>query len=311
VTDGPEDPTDVAPETVSETGEVGALVHLPRTAAPMERAGSQPSVEPSSASLRTQDVDHWGRSEQMRRLARDLYRPVMEKWFRAEIDGVENVPREGGALLVANHSGMVPPDAPIIMQAVEEELDRPVYGLAEHLFRTAPILSIFWSRAGGVPAHPDNAHRLLNEEQQLTLVFPEGGKGPTKHVSQRYQLRRFGRGGFVETAMRAGVPIVPIAVMGAEEAAPNLLTFPRLARAMGIPGIPFTPTFPLFGPLGLAMPLPAKIRVHFLEPVTFPEKPNMPRYSKRRVLEQSERIRDTIQQELYAMLRERKSIWFG
>ncbi|MCX7622099.1 MAG: acyltransferase family protein, partial [Acidimicrobiales bacterium] len=153
----------------------------------------------------------------MRQLARRVYDPIYRHWFRAEWEGFENIPREGGALLVANHAAAIPSDAPVIMHGIETELGRPVYGLADQLFKSMPLVGTLWSRFGGVVAHPDNAYRLLREQEQLVLVFPEGSKGPGKTINQRYQLRRFGRGGFVEIAMRAGVPIVPIAVVGAEE----------------------------------------------------------------------------------------------
>lgn len=262
------------------------------------------------AEERLQDVDHWGRSEHMRELVRRLYDPMYRYWFRAELEGLERVP-EGGCLLVANHAGALPPDAPVIMHGIETELGRPVYGLAEHLFRTIPVVGTLWARGGGVAGHPQNAHRLLHDEGQVVLVFPEGAKGPGKVFTERYQLRRFGRGGFVEIAMRSGVPVVPIAVVGAEEAMPSFVNIPALAKLLGTPFAPITPFFPLLGPLGLAMYLPAKMRVHILPPVHFPDKPNMPRYSRSRVMEHADLIRDMIQNELYEMLRQRRSVWFG
>ena len=158
-----------------------------------------------------------------RALARALYEPIYSKWFRVEWEGLEKIPTEGGALLVANHAGAIPSDAPVIMHGIEKELGRPVYGLADYFFRTVPVVGTLWARAGGVSARPANAYRLLKEQQQLALVFPEGTKGPSKSFTDRYQLRRFGRGGFVEIAMRAGVPVIPIAVVGSEEAMPVLL----------------------------------------------------------------------------------------
>ncbi|HRW41437.1 MAG TPA: 1-acyl-sn-glycerol-3-phosphate acyltransferase, partial [Microthrixaceae bacterium] len=137
--------------------------------------------------VRLSDVDEWGRSERMRALARRLYDPMYRRWFRTEWEGLEKIPAEGGALLVANHAGAIPSDAPVIMHGIEEELKRPVYGLADNLFRTIPVVGTLWSRVGGVPAHPDNAYRLLSEQGQLVLDFPEGVKGPAKTINERYQ----------------------------------------------------------------------------------------------------------------------------
>ena len=187
---------------------------------------------------RLSDVDEWGRSERTRALARAMYEPIYSKWFRTEWEGLEKIPAEGGALLVANHAGAIPSDAPVIMHGIEKELGRPVYGLADYFFRTVPVIGTLWARSGGVSARPANAYRLLKEQHQLALVFPEGTKGTSKSFTDRYQLRRFGRGGFVEIAMRAGVPVIPIAVVGAEEAMPVVLRLPTVARALGAPLFP-------------------------------------------------------------------------
>jgi 1-acyl-sn-glycerol-3-phosphate acyltransferase len=198
------------------------------------------------------------------------------------------------------------------MHGVETELGRPVYGLADHLFKSVPVVGTLWSRSGGVVAHPDNAYRLLREQGQLVLVFPEGTKGTGKLYTDRYQLRRFGRGGFVEIAMRAGVPIVPIAVVGAEEAMPIVAKVPRVASALGVPYVPVTANQLLFGPvLGLVMPLPAKFKLRVLDPVHFDVPPDRPRYSRSRIMDESEAIRRRIQEALADMLRARRSIWFG
>src|SRR5206468_1033827 len=141
---------------------------------------------------------------------------------------------------------------------VEAELGRPVYGLAEHLFKALPVVGTMWSRVGGVAAHPDNAYRLMREQGQLALVFPEGTKGTGKLYRDRYQLRRFGRGGFVEIAMRAGVPVVPLAVTGSEEAMPIVYKNATLAKLLGVPYVPFTANMLLFGPLGAMLPFPSK-----------------------------------------------------
>jgi 1-acyl-sn-glycerol-3-phosphate acyltransferase len=257
-------------------------------------------------------VDAWGRSEPVRALARTLYEPVYRRWLRAEWEGVERVPLEGGALLVANHGGAIPSDAPVVMHGIETELLRPVYGLAENLFRQLPVLGTLWSRAGGVPAHPDNAYRLLHDDQQLVLVFPEGTKATGKLARDRYQLRRFGRGGFVEIAMRAGVPIVPMAIVGNEEAMPILWKSARIAKLLGLPYFPITANQFVYGPLlGYVLPLPAKFRIRVLPPITFDVEPGLARYNRGMVMEQAERIRSLIQSEVDDLLRNRRSVWRG
>ena len=115
-------------------------------------------------------------------MARKAFDPIYRHYFRAEWDGLEHIPAEGGALLVANHAGAVPSDAPVIMHGIETELERPVYGLADNFFRKIPVVGTLWSRSGGLPAHPDNAYRLLHEQGQLVLVFPEGVKGTSKTI---------------------------------------------------------------------------------------------------------------------------------
>jgi 1-acyl-sn-glycerol-3-phosphate acyltransferase len=260
---------------------------------------------------RLSDVDEWGRSERTRAVARTLYEPIYSKWFRTEWEGLEKVPTEGGALLVANHAGAIPSDAPVIMHGIEKELGRPVYGLADYFFRTVPIVGTLWARAGGVSARPANAYRLLKEQQQLALVFPEGTKGPSKSFTDRYQLRRFGRGGFVEIAMRAGVPVVPIAVVGSEEAMPIVLRLPSLAKALRVPYVPITANVLTMGPLGVVLPFPAKFKLRVLDPVHFNVPPDQERYSKSRIMEESEGIRTRLQEAVFDMLRDRRSVWFG
>ncbi len=220
-----------------------------------------PESPESGEDPRRSDVDEWGRSEHTRALARAVYEPIYSKWFRVEWDGLEKIPTEGGALLVANHAGAIPSDAPVIMHGIEKELERPVYGLADYFFRTVPVVGTLWARSGGVSARPANAYRLLKEQHQLALVFPEGTKGPSKSYTDRYQLRRFGRGGFVEIAMRAGVPVIPIAVVGSEEAMPVLFRLPTLAKALGVPYFPITANLLTMGPLGIVMPFPAKMKL--------------------------------------------------
>lgn len=300
-----DDTTRVAPEAATGGGpdpqRPGTLVHLP-----VDR-----SVAGREDPARRGDVDEWGRSEHMRELARKLYDPVYRSWFRAEWEGLEKIPTQGGALLVANHAGAIPSDAPVIMHGIETELERPVYGLADHLFKAIPVVGTLWSRVGGVVAHPDNAYRLLRDKRALVLVFPEGTKGTGKHVSERYRLHRFGRGGFVEIAMKAGVPIIPIAVVGSEEAMPIIAKINPLAKALNLPYVPITPQMLALGPLGLMAPLPAKFRLRVLDPIHFDVPPDQERYSKSRVMDAADDIRQRIQDQLFEMIRTRRSIWKG
>jgi 1-acyl-sn-glycerol-3-phosphate acyltransferase len=287
-------------------------------AAPSRNVSLVPAPRPERLDLteheheiRRGDVDAYGRSEHMRAIARQLYDPMYRFWFRAEWEGLEHIPREGGALLVANHAGAIPADAPVIMHGIEQELHRPVYGLAENLFRAIPFVGTMWSRLGGVAAHPDNAFRLLHDDRQLVLVFPEGTKGTGKVYRDRYKLHRFGRAGFVEIAMRSGVPVVPIAVVGNEEAMPILFKSRRLAALLNVPYAPITANMLALGPLGLGVYLPAKFRIRVLPPVRFDVAPDQERYPRAQVMAEADFIRDTIQDALYDMLRRRRSIWRG
>ena len=260
---------------------------------------------------RRSDVDEWGRSEHMRSIVRRLYDPVYKYWFRVEWEGLEKIPHHGGALLIANHAGAIPSDAPAIMHGIEEELGRPVYGMADTFFRTIPVVGTMWSRTGGVPAHPDNAYRLLHDQQQLALVFPEGTKATSKTYTDRYRLRRFGRGGFVEIAMKAGVPVIPIAVVGAEESMPILFRVPSVAKLLNLPYFPVTANALMLGPIGYVTYFPSKFKLRVLDPVTFDVEPGQDRYSRSRVMDEAEAIRGRMQDALHDMLRTRRSVWFG
>jgi 1-acyl-sn-glycerol-3-phosphate acyltransferase len=267
-----------------------------------------PGVEPD------RQVTDWGRSERVEgaldaTLSEFLYR----YWFRVEVEGIDNVPAEGGALLVSNHAGALPPDAPMIAKAIKEEhaRPRPVHLTMEHFFKGYPLFSMLLPKVGGVPAHPANVHRLLFDEEQLVLVFPEGRKGSEKLYKDRYRLRRFGRGGFVAAAMRARRPIVPIAVVGAEEAAPIFAHLTVLQRLTGFLYFPLTPTFPHGGLLGMFGYLPAKFRIRFLEPIPTTQWGEEPWRDTALVQTVAEEIRSLIQDQLYGMLAKRRSIWFG
>jgi 1-acyl-sn-glycerol-3-phosphate acyltransferase len=266
-----------------------------------------PAAEPG------RQVDDWGRSERVFEAIEPLLDFYYQHWFRVEVEGIENVPDTGGALLVSNHSGALPPDAPMIMQALRHEhrRSRPVYMLGEHWFKGYPGVSMLVSKMGLVPAHPANAQRLLRDEGRLVLVFPEGQKGSRKLYWQRYRLRRFGRGGFVRTAMRAGVPIVPIAVLGAEEAMPIFAHVPLLERVTGLLYFPINHAFPHFGLAAALMYLPAKFRIRFLEPFDLGRYEPDDAEDVALVQSLTEEIRGRIQAELDDLQAARGSVWFG
>src|SRR3954462_6181845 len=265
-----------------------------------------PGVEPDRR------LNDWGRSERIENL---MDQTVVEffyrYWFRAEVEGIENIPSSGGALLVSNHARALPPDATMIAKAIKEEHPhpRPLNITVEHFFKGYPGFSMLLPKMGCVAAHPANVHRLLNDEQQLVLVFPEGRKGTEKLYKDRYKLRRFGRGGFVEAAMRAGAPIVPVAVVGAEEAAPIFAHVPALQRLTGLIYFPITPTFPHFGLIGMLGYLPAKFRIRFLPPVPTDDMGSEPWQDKALVQTVSDEVRDTIQRHVLDMLAKRTSVW--
>jgi 1-acyl-sn-glycerol-3-phosphate acyltransferase len=254
----------------------------------------------------------WGRSERVEGLLdRTATEFFYRYWFRTEVEGIENVPATGGALLVANHAGALPPDAAMIAKAIREEhpRPRPLNITVEHFFKGYPGFSMLIPKIGGVPAHPANVQRLLYDEEQLVLVFPEGRKATEKLYKDRYRLRRFGRGGFVEAAMQAGAPIVPVCVVGAEEAAPVFAQVGLMKRLTGLLYFPITPTFPHLGLPGMLGYLPAKFKIRFLEPISFDEQDL--NSDKALVQTVAHDIRARIQEELWDMLAKRRSVWFG
>jgi 1-acyl-sn-glycerol-3-phosphate acyltransferase len=252
--------------------------------------------------------DEWGFDEGFAEAVYPFAELLYRVWWRIEAEGARNVPAHGRALLVANHSGSVFPfDATMMVVALMKEhpLPRwPRFLVLDWAF-TLPFLSIFMRRVGGVPASPANAARLLEQEQPV-MVFPEGVKGTGKPFSERYRVQRFGRGGFVEVALRSGSPIVPVAVVGAEEIYPKLGESDVLAHATGAPFFPITPTFPWLGALGL-VPLPSRWRIEFCAPIDVSEHSPDAAEDRRLVLDLSEQVRETIQEKVYENLVKRGS----
>jgi 1-acyl-sn-glycerol-3-phosphate acyltransferase len=246
--------------------------------------------------------DEWGFDERFTELVEPFFGFLYDRWWRVKATGVQNVPAHGRAMLAANHAGILPWDATMISVGLlrEHPLPRHPRFMVLNWAFDLPWVSVFIRKVGGVAASPYNALRLL-EQDQLVAVFPEGVKGTGKPYSERYRLQRFGRGGFVEIALRAGAPIVPVAVVGSEEIYPKLADVPALARLIGAPFFPVTPTFPWLGPLG-AIPLPSRWRIEFCEPIETAHLGADAAADRAAVLELTERVRDTIQQALYANL---------
>ncbi len=236
-----------------------------------------------------------------------LVRPLYRNWFRAEWVGVEHVPSDGPALVVANHGGTVPVDALVTKFGLYDQhpAHRHLRLLAADLAFRMPVVAPLARKMGNTLACREDALRLL-EAGELVGVWPEGYKGVGKPFRDRYRLRRFGRGGFVEVALRAGAPIVPVAIVGSEEIYPMIANAKPLARLFGLPYFPITPTFPWLGPLGL-IPLPSKWIVEFGEPIPTAGYGPKAWQDAMLVFELTDRIRDTIQQMLFRNLRERRS----
>ncbi len=238
-------------------------------------------------------------------------RPLYQRWFRVETIGLHNVPSSGGALVVANHSGTIPLDALMTAVALHDRhpARRALRMLAADLVFTLPVVGSLARKAGHTLACNPDAERLLTAGE-IAGVWPEGFKGIGKPFSERYKLQRFGRGGFVSAALRTGVPIIPVSIVGAEEIYPMVGNLRTLARLLGLPYLPVTPTFPLLGPLGL-VPLPSKWLIEFGEPIATDELDPSAAEDPMVVFEITDRVREVIQQTLYALLVQRRSVFLG
>lgn len=257
------------------------------------------------------ETDEFGMDGSVVEAVRPLFQFLYEDYWRVDVQGIENIPHRGRCLLVANHSGVLPYDGSMLTVAClnEHPAHRAVRFLAEDFIYHFPFLGTFMNRLGAVRACPENATMLL-KRGNLVLVFPEGVKGLGKLYAERYQLKRFGRGGFVKIAIKTKTPVVPVSIIGAEEIHPIIWKSSMLAKAMGIPYLPVTPTFPWLGPAGL-IPLPTKWRIQFGRPIPF--KQYQPAQAEDGLLVQNltEKVRDKIQKMLDEGIKKRKSVWMG
>jgi 1-acyl-sn-glycerol-3-phosphate acyltransferase len=238
-----------------------------------------------------------------------LAMPLYSLYWRCEVFGIENIPTEGPALLAANHSGTIPVDGAMLKVAVLKEHGRNPWLLAADLAFRIPIFRDVIRIAGNARADRAETVALLRKGE-LIGVFPEGFKGIGKGWSNRYRLQRFGRGGFVEVAMETGAPIIPVAIIGAEETYPMIANLKTVARRFGLPYFPITPTFPLLGPLG-AIPLPSKWIIAFGKPIPTVQYGVEAAEDTQLVLETSEETRQAVQSLLKEYLPRRRHAFMG
>jgi 1-acyl-sn-glycerol-3-phosphate acyltransferase len=289
-------------------------VHLP---AKPERIGPFPAeaVEGFLEFMRRRmtgeyDIDEFGFDRELTETLAPLLKPIGEYYWRIEWRGLENVPANGAALLVANHAGAVPVDALVVKFGIlnEHPAKRHLRLLAADLAFRMPFVGPIARKMGNTLATQEDALRLL-QKGELVGVFPEGYKGVGKGWKERYRLQRFGRGGFIELALKAGVPMIPVAIVGSEEIYPMIGNAKLLARLGGFPYFPITPFFPWLGPLG-AIPLPSKWIIQFGEPIGTDGHDEDAWQDAALVFNETDRIRDTIQQMLYRNLMSRRSTFF-
>ena len=238
-----------------------------------------------------------------------IVRPLYRAWFRVSTVGIENIPATGSGLVVSNHAGAIAIDSVMTQVAIHDEhpQHRFLRMLAADLVFNFPLIGDAARKAGHVPANIDNAETLLREGE-LVGVWPEGFKGIGKPFHKRYQLQRFGRGGFVAVALRTGAPIIPTAVIGSEEIYPIIGDAKGLAKLFDLPYFPITPTFPWFGPLGM-IPLPSKWTIEFGEPIPTAHYGTDAANDPAVVFELTDIVRDRIQAMLIARLMHRKNVF--
>jgi 1-acyl-sn-glycerol-3-phosphate acyltransferase len=256
------------------------------------------------------EVDEFGHDPDLvEHVLAPLLRPLYRHWWRVETRGLEHVPGSGPALVVGNHAGTLPFDALMVALALLDEhpAHRSLRMLAADLAFNLPVVAPLARKSGNTLACAEDATRLL-EAGELVGVWPEGYKGLGKPYRERYQLQRFGRGGFVEVALRTGAPIVPVAVVGSEEIYPMLANLRRLARLLGFPYFPVTPTFPALGPLG-AIPLPSKWLIEFCPPIETAHLGPEAVLDPMVLFDLTDQVRDTIQQTVHKNLLARRGVF--
>ena len=259
-------------------------------------------------SERSGEVDEFGMDDVVLRRARPLFDLLYDRYWRVEMFGASSVP-PGPSLLVANRSGLLPYDSLMLAHAfARERPDEPrLRFLVADWLITLPFVQPYLARLGGVRACRENAERLLETGKPI-VAFPEGVKGAAKVFRDRYRLKRFGRGGVVRVALESGVPLIPVGIVGPEEAHPILFKWGAPARAVGLPFLPVTPTFPIFGPLG-ALPLPTKWIIRIGEPISLEHLEPDAASDELLVSRITEELRREVQKLVDAALNDRESVW--
>lgn len=278
-----------------------------------ELAGSRYYVEKwgrKGLRSRAEEVDEFGLDRSFDARLRPVLDFIYHRYFRIQTEGIANVPAEGRAVVVGNHSGSIPIDGLMLRTAlrVDHPASRDLRWLAEDFLFYLPFAGVLMNRAGAVRACQENAERLLTRDN-LIAVFPEGVQGIRKLFRDRYRLQRFGRGGYIRLCLRTRAPLIPCAIIGGEESSPLLYRFDALADLLRVPYLPVTPTFPALGALGL-LPAPTKWRIKFGEPIAFDNYGPEAADDDLLVGRLSDRVRSTIQSMLDNGLQKRKSIWF-
>ena len=257
------------------------------------------------------ETDDWGMDPEFIAIVQPFLTFMYRRYWRIQASGLENIPADGPALLTPNHSGQLPWDGAMVGTAVylEHPEQRLVRSLYASWFPTLPFLSSMFVKAGQTLASVENGTRLL-EENQLVAVYPEGIKGVGKLFRDRYRLARFGRGGFVRMALRAQAPIIPVSVVGAEETYISLHKSETIAKLIGFPFFPITPTWPLLGLLGF-IPLPTKWYIDFGEPIPMDQYGPAAANNLVVVSQLTDQVRNVVQQMIYDRLGQRRSVFFG
>jgi 1-acyl-sn-glycerol-3-phosphate acyltransferase len=247
-------------------------------------------IDDAQLDINSAGFDDWGLDPETLKAALAVTRWIYTDYFRVRASGLSHLP-EGRVLLIANHGGQIPLDGMLIGMSMllEARPARVVRGMIERWVPGLPFVSSLFSKMGQIVGDVRNCRELL-EKEQCVLVFPEGVRGSGKTIFQRYQLQRFGTG-FVRLALETGTPIIPVAVVGCEEAYPSVTALKPIAKLFGAPYLPVTPFFPFLGPIG-ALPLPTQVTIDFGAPLVFQGDPDAP---ESEIETMASQVRDTIQ----------------